>query len=275
MSHVNTFLEHHNPLVIGDEATGHYQLVLVATDDVWETLPSPAKEEDVNAALSNIGLGLPTGRHSVRLQAISEKSASIRGQLMLTIEGRSVAARKSNEDSISHAKALSMNIATAEQQLATMGARLQESEERARQAEERAGMMILDQYKMADMVHRLIREKEDLQYGDAERQARIESFKMIAETLTPILGQAVIIASKWFEVKMAEWEKEWSKQKAEATTPTPEPTPPSPASTHETEHQETPAPPKKPSRKKTSKKTTKKSTPPPEGGTIDTEGESL
>lgn len=269
MSHVNTFLEHHNPLVIGDEATGYYQLVLVSTDDVWETIPSPAKEEDVNAALSNIGLGLPTGRHSVRLQAISEKSSSVRGQLMLTIEGRSVAARKSNEDSISHAKALSMNIATAEQQLATMGARLQESEERARQAEERAGMMILDQYKMADMVHRLIREKEDLQYGDAERQARIESFKMIAETLTPILGQAVIIASKWFEVKMAEWEKEWSKQKES------NPKPPSQDSTHETEHHETPEPPKKPSRKKTSKKTAKKNSPPPEGGTIDTEGESL
>lgn len=220
MSELEDFLEHNNGLIIGDDVTSHYQIIHSGTDEAWGTFPAPADESSINGAVSRMASDLATGKHSLRIQAFA-KSGQLRGQIAMAVEGRSVAARQSGNEMISHAKALRMNVETADNQLANMTMRLQAAEQAARDAEERARSTVSDVYKMGDLVNKMLMEKENQILDRDERMARMQNMAAITQTLTPILGQAIVIASKYFEIKVSEWETKWAadaaKKKAEAT----------------------------------------------------------
>jgi hypothetical protein len=207
MSAIEEFVEEYNALVIDGEKTAFFQVVHAGTEEVWHTFPNPADPQKIQSSISNIGIELPTGRHSIRVQAISESSKAIRGQIAQSIEGRSAAAKSSMNDAINMAKATQMNIQTADTQLVNMSARLQAADERAREAEGRAGDMISEVYKMGDMVNKFIMERESSVVDREERDSRNKSFMMIAETMAPIVGQAVQVGSMFMEM--------WIKDKQE------------------------------------------------------------
>ena len=200
MSDLEKFVSDYSVLVIDEEATGFFQVIHTGTDEIWHTFPATVNHNVIQGAINNMAMELPTGRHSVRVQAISESSKQIRGQIAQALEGRSAAAKSSMNDAITLAKATAMNIQTADTQLGNMSARLQAADERAREAEARAGEMISEVYKMGDMVNSFIQEKESAVLDREEREARNKSFMMIFETMTPILGQAITIGSQFLEI---------------------------------------------------------------------------
>lgn len=222
MSEIEDFLEQYNNLVIGDEITTHYQLVHTGTEEPWDTFAAPADSDQVQAAISRTSSQLATGNHSIRLQAI-KSGGGIRAQIGLAVEGRSPAARQSGNEMVSHAKALRMNIETADVQLQNMTARLQAADQRAREAEDRAGSMAGDVFKMGDLVNKMLMDKESAMLDRDERESRMQNMSKIAEVLVPILGQGVIVASKYFEYKMQEWDAKWAANAASAKAKTTEP----------------------------------------------------
>lgn len=212
MPGIAEFIENYTALVIDGEAVGFFQIIHMGSQEVWATIPN-VKDADtvreVEDSLASIGPTLPTGKHTLIVQAISSTSKAVRGQYSHDVHGTSAAAKSSGQEQVSHAKALAMNIETASNQLNSMTVRLEAADERARSAEERAGNQLMDGYKMADMVHNMLLEKERASLDDSERLARMASMKMIGESLAPILGQAIMIGSKFVEIKMGSWEKKW------------------------------------------------------------------
>lgn len=209
MSDIEEFLEEYNALVIGDEETTKYQIIHTGTEEPWGTFPAPADLDKVLAAVSRVGSQLATGNHSIRIQAIG-RDGGIRGQLGLSVEGKSAAARSSGNEMVQHAKALRMNIETADTQLANMSARLQAADQRAREAEDRAGNMAGDVYKMGDLVNKMLMDKESAIIDRDERESRMQNMAKITETLVPVLGQGFMIFSKYMEHKVRGWEAEWA-----------------------------------------------------------------
>jgi hypothetical protein len=218
MSELADFLERNNGLVIGDDITSHYQIIHSGTEEPWGTFPAPAHEDDLNSAISRVAVDLATGKHSLRIQAFSAKGI-LRAQIGMAVEGRSVAARQSGNEMISQAKALSMNVNTAATQLESMTMRLQAAEQAAADAEERARNTVSDVYKMGSLVNQMLTEKENQILDRDERMARMQNMAAITQTLTPILGQAIVIGSKFIEYKVKAWEKQWAAE-AEAKAKT-------------------------------------------------------
>lgn len=205
MSQLEEFINNYNVLVIDGETTSYYQLIHSGSDEIWHTFPCPADPIVVQTAVSNMAAELATGSHSIKVQALA--GSKLRGQCAQAVQGRSAAAKSSAADAISHAKALSMNIETADKQLIHMSQRLEEANERARQAEERSGMMVSEVYKMGDLVHKFVLDKEEAVLNREERESRNKSFMTIAETIAPIVGQALQIGGVFMEV--------WIKEKKE------------------------------------------------------------
>jgi len=240
MGQLEDFVEEYNKLVINDEKTAYFQLVNAGTDETWHTFPNPADASRIQAAISNMGNELPTGRHSIRVQAVSEGSGAIRGQVAQAIEGRSAAAKQAGNEQVQHAKALQMNIDTADKQMASMAARLQAAQERAQEAEERAGTMVGEVYKMGDMVNGFIMERESAQLDREERESRMRSMNAIAEVMAPILGQAVTIGSMFAEIWIKDKKEEMearaeTKRKARSSNGAAHPSHDSPSVTVESE----------------------------------------
>lgn len=209
MSEIENFLNEYNELVIAEVETSHYQFIHTNTEENWGTIKAPASPEQVNDKISNIFSQLATGKQSIRIQAIGT-DGGIRGQYGYSSEGRSPSARQSGSEMVQHAKALAMNIQTADNQLVNMAARLEAADKRAQEAEERAGSMTADVFKMGDMVNKMLMDKESSMLDREERESRMRNMTQIAETLTPILGQAIVAASKYFEYKMKVWDANWS-----------------------------------------------------------------
>lgn len=218
MSQIEDFINSYNTLVIDDETISYFQLVHAASDEIWHTFPCPADSILVQTAVSNMASELSTGSHTIKIQAISV-GKQIRGQCVQSVTGRSSAAKSSAADAIQHAKALAMNIDTADRQLVHMSQRLEEANERARQAEERSGMMVSEVYKMGDLVHKFVLDKESVILDREERESRNKAFMTIAETLAPILGQALMIGGSFMEVwikeKKDEMDYNYEKRKRE------------------------------------------------------------
>lgn len=217
MHNIEEFLEEYNNLVIGDESTAYFRLTLAATEEPWGTFLAPVDDpQRLVTAVSNLGHDLPTGQHSIKLQAISSKSDTIRGQIAFVVEGRSAAAKHAAKEQIELAKATAMHVDTMNVQLKGMSIRLQESQERCRKAEERAGDSISDVYKMGDLVNGMILKQKVADFDVEERQQRMENMAEIAKTMAPILGQAVIIASAILEIKVKTWTKNAEREAEEA-----------------------------------------------------------
>lgn len=208
MSQVEEFLNEYRGLVIGDEGTAKFQFVNLGDNEVCATYPIDVTAEKVDGDLSRITSGLATGRQVLRLQAIST-AGTVVASIHINVEGRSQHARQAGSEQISHAKALAMNVDTANSQLANMTSRLGAADERAREAEERAGTLISDMYKMGDMVNRMIMDKESAELDRQEREARIQSMQQIANVMVPLLGEALVIGSKFVEHKVKIWEAQW------------------------------------------------------------------
>lgn len=216
MDEIEPFLEKFNNLVIGDETTREFQIIHVGTAEPWNTFPAPADVDEIKAAISNIGRSLATGQQVLRLQAVGS-GGSLRGQISIEIEGRSPAARQSGNEMINHAKATAMNVETADRQLSAMSARLQAADMRAQEAEERAGRMTGDVWKMAELANKMLMDKESAILDREEREARIQNMAKITETLVPILGQALVLGSKYMEYKVQVWEAKWAADAAAKT----------------------------------------------------------
>lgn len=209
MTALDQFLEEYNNLVLVDEPTSHFSLIHLGTDDVWRTFKAPVEEETINAAISDVTRELATGNQILKLQAYGA-SGGIRGTFSIKVEGRSSAARTSGNEQISHAKAVRMNIETADMQLANMQSRLEIANQAAKEAEDRATSCVKDVWGMADMVNRMLNEKEAANLDREEREARMKNMAAMVETLTPILGQAIVIGSKYIETKVKIWEMQWA-----------------------------------------------------------------
>lgn len=214
MSEIETFLEEYNDLVIGDVKTSHYQIIHTNTEEPWGTISAPCEPQLMNEKVSNISSQLASGRQHIRIQAIGSDNA-VRGQLGINVEGRSPNARQSGSELVTAAKATAMNVQTAETQLINMAARLEAADKRAQEAEERAGNMTGDVFKMGDLVNRMLMEKESAILDREEREERMRNMQQITATLTPILGQAIVIGSKFLEHKIKVWESNWEKESQE------------------------------------------------------------
>lgn len=201
---LSDFLEKYNNLVVGDENVGYYQLINSTNDEIWGTFPNPGQESEIMSAISELAIQLASGTYALRLQAIGAKSRTILAQFSSTVEGRNNVAKKVAQEHVSHAKALAMNVHTAEQQLNSMTVRMQAADQRAHEAEERAGNLVEHVYKLGDIVNNILYDQEERRMAREESEARIAIYKDVASTLMPILAPLVVIASKWVEKKINE-----------------------------------------------------------------------
>lgn len=212
MTTLEDFLSKYNTLVIDDEKTSRYQMIHAGSDEVWDTIPTPAHEEDIHSRIANIGDRLSTGRHSLRLQAVSSRGTNW-GQFGIDIEGKSAAARNAGNEAVSHAKALRVNVETGEMQLQSMSARLEAANARSAIAEEKAYGSIVNGFAMLDMAHKMMldREREKMEAEVATKNA--ETMAMLAATMVPVLNVAVEFGAKYMMWKMAKIEEEWKNPK--------------------------------------------------------------
>lgn len=215
------FLEQNNGLVIGTEVTSHYQLIYIQTDEVWGTFKSPAEPSDIEDITREIADGLPMGTNQFRLQAITS-AGTIRAQCSLVIEGRNAAVKKPQSaasDLSHHTRALKANVDVSEQQLNSMAARLQVSEERMTAAESRCANMMKDGYAMMDLVNRLISDKEDQRRQEELHEARMANVKLVGMALSPILQPFVELIQEAVQDKMKDFKrkKEEAKEAEERT----------------------------------------------------------
>jgi hypothetical protein len=204
MNQLEEFIEEYNVLVIDDDTTGFYQIINAGTDEIWHTFACPADAQKVQTSISNLAQELPTGRHSIRVQAIGKSSKAIRGQMAQSVEGRSAAAKVAIGDHLSNAKAMKLQVDMMETQVASMTARYQTAQEQLAEASESRGAMMLDSFKLQEMVHGMLMKQEQGSLDTAERESRMRSLETIAQTLAPVLGQAIQIGSEFAEI----WVKE-------------------------------------------------------------------
>lgn len=207
------FIEYYNKIVIDGESVSHYQLAIVSTEEIIRVFANPADFADVRTTIDSAAADMPTGSHTIKLVAISTDKQPI-GRWSQTLSGRSQAAKVSAQEQISHAKALSMNIDTADRQLVNMSARLEEANERARIAEDRAGGMIQEVYKMGDLVNKFIVEKESEHLDREEREARNAAILSIAGTIAPILQVLMTEGSNLLEMWIKNKKEDLANKKA-------------------------------------------------------------
>lgn len=211
MANVKDFVEEYNKLVIEGTATTYFQIVLMSSDDVWNTFIAPADPEKVEAALANVSTDLPTGKHTLQVQAMGDGNI-VRARMSQNVEGRSAAARQANNDVIAHAKAVSLNIETAEIQMRHSNARSQVANERAETSERHVASLVADGFKMQEICHKMIIEKESAAFDEDERAARMHNMKAIAETFVPMLGPVVKLGMKWLEYRTRDMEERWAEE---------------------------------------------------------------
>lgn len=195
----NEWIEHQNALVLGDEKTSHY-ILASATEEIFDTFEAPADAGVMRERITSLVDQLPNGRHLVNVISVSDRGTH-RGKVGFALEGRSAAAKSSSREAEGHAKAMRLQVDTMESQLSNMQARLDAAGTRAYDAEERAGSLLADNFKMLSMANQILLEKERNGVSMIEAQARAESFKAIATQVGPILLQAGVEAYEYFKTK--------------------------------------------------------------------------
>jgi hypothetical protein len=214
------FLEQNNGLVIGSEVTSHYQLIYLASDEVWGTFKSPAEESEIEDTTREIGDGLPHGQNQFRFQAVTT-SGAIRAQCILVIEGRNSAIKKPQTtagDQLQVSRAVKANVDIAELQLSTMGASYQELAKRCHEAESRCVEQTLAGYQMMDLVHKLISSKEDGRRQEEIHQARMQMMAGVGTTLVPLLQPFIALGMQILDAKMKEWAEKATAPKNNSTS---------------------------------------------------------
>lgn len=197
-----SFIEKYNSLVIADEGISHYQLINTFSDEVMLTFPCPADEAEIMGAISDKANELATGTYVLKLVAFGEKTRTVLGSFNSTVQGRNSDAKRVAQEHVTHAKAIAMNVSTAEGQLNSMMVRMQAADQRAHEAEERAGSLVEHVYKLGDIVNTVMYDQDERRMQREESEARIAIYKDIAGALMPLLGPLVVIASKWVENKV-------------------------------------------------------------------------
>ncbi len=159
-------------------------------EKVWGTWPvSLEKLEDVvEQAFIAIGEELPTGRHQARLYSVDGKGEQL-SVLPKMLTGRSQQARSAASEHTTHAKALAMNVATAESQLATMA-------NRAERAETRAVELSEGIFKLIETVTRMQTEASDDEIKRQESLARCRAIEQIGGQVAQNIGPLLALATE-------------------------------------------------------------------------------
>jgi len=221
-----SFIHKQDSLVIGEEHTAYYQLVSVIggdVEEVWNTFPAPVKDsEEVGAAIRQLADSFPKGRHILRLQAVTA-SKVVRAQIAIPIDGTNTAITKRGgaEEHLLHARTLKANVEVAEQQLATMQARLQTESTRNDELQEKLVNYSMQSFEMMNLLQNFVNEREDREMKRAEHQARLEGIAAFAEKATPLLLPLVGMAVQYFSAKMEDALAKDAKEPAEPSSPEP------------------------------------------------------
>lgn len=207
------FIEEYNVLVIDEEGTAYFQLIHSGTEEVWRTFPVPAEPSKIEAEVANMSTQLATGNHGVRVQAISERTKQVRGQVGLSVTGRSAAAKASTQDAMQSAKAMQLHVEIMERQVTSSNARVEEAFERQRLAEQRAGESTLQVFEMMDMVNKFLMEKESAKLDASDREARNQAFITIAGAVAGPLSKAVEMGVELAALHMDDKKEEYIRRK--------------------------------------------------------------
>lgn len=204
---LENFLDQYNAFNVNDEHCSHYVVIHTGTEEVWTTMAVPVTVERVRDIVNELASNFPKGKNSFRLQAMSS-SKVILGQIFLPFQGQSSVGRDTSvgAEAILHQKALAAMVSTTEQQLAQMQGMLDMTSKRATDNEEVATNSQMEMFKMMNLVHTLVMEREDRDHVRAVREAEIESARAIANTLVPLMGPLVVIAGKFLERKLKQWD---------------------------------------------------------------------
>lgn len=211
MSEISDFLEEHNPLVIGDERVQYYALVQLATGERWATWACPASAEAVDAKLPVVANHLPTGRHAMRLTAYAANGREL-GQIGVTLDGRSPAAKSAGNAQLDAAKASQIVLDSAAQQVHSSNAAREAAERRALEYQEKMAELAGSHFEAVQMMHTFLMNQERDALDAEDRRMRNEQIGMVVQGLLPVVNKLAEAGAEWF---MHESERQKHKREAE------------------------------------------------------------
>lgn len=184
MSEIHDFCAEYNGLILGDEKCAYFSIV--QGDTRWRSFVAPIDDADrITAAISGIAHGLPTGSHVLFLQAVAQLGG-IMGQLSITVDGRSQAAKKAHSDQLPTVRGSQLIVETAEKQIDLAMNRAEQAERRAQTLQAALNERDVAQMTLMETCTKMIWDQERAQLDEEERRARIEAIQAIALTFAPV-----------------------------------------------------------------------------------------
>lgn len=212
MSEIVEFIEEYNRLVIGDEKCAYFSIV--QSDTRWRSFVAPLAEPDrVLAAISGIAQGLPVGSHVLFIQAVAPHGG-IMGQISVTVDGRSQAAKKAHSDQLATVKGSQMIVETAESQINLAMQRAESAERRAQALQEQINEQQASHLTLVETCSRMLLDQERAQLDEEDRRARIEMAQNTLLMATPALNYALEVFMEHLTHKREKMQKEHAAEKA-------------------------------------------------------------